>query len=192
VSAIVLSVLLQGTSTARAASVGEDELYSYLAAMSTAAASCDVQWFAGIFAPDIQIIFEDSGRRDTPSRRAYLDYWQALCRAGGGAEGGFRVTSSSHRVGDGVATMTFDMLKEYQLGLVHRRRVRVEVHQEYRLTRRGYEALQVRYLYQRSQYRDLADQRIVPWEEVQPIPPLTRLVRQLLGPWLLPADQRNP
>ena len=172
-----------------AAAVSEEELLVLMNALGDSLMSCDVAGLGSLLATDVQIIFVDDRETRSQTRRAFLSDWEAFCRSRGVPDEGFRVLNSSMTAGSQTATMRFTLTKEYQLGLVRRRRIKATLNQEFTVKETAQHRLEVKRLYERSEYRDLADDRIIPWEEAVPIPPLTRFTRLLLGRWLLPADR---
>lgn len=171
--------------------IAEDELYGFLAVFSDSFTGCDVNAVGGLFSPGLTITFVDSGRTEHPSRAAYLESLRELCRVES-PERGFKVVSSSTSAGGAMATMGTVITKQYQLGLVKRRRIEVTLHQELSVGRAARGRLEVTKLYERSEYRDLSQNgELIPCEDARPFLPLNRLQRMLLGSWLLPADREG-
>lgn len=191
-SLIAMAIGMAGSADVEAVMpIAEDELASYMTALGDMLTGCDVQGFGALMASSAQVTFVDSDRTDRLTRDEYLAFLQQFCKVQS-PERGFKELSASYNVGGPTATLHFVIAKNYQLGLVRRRRINVTLYQEILVERAAQERLLATRISQRSEYRDVADGRIVPWEDAQPILPLNRLHRLLLGSWLLPADREEP
>ncbi len=174
---------------ADASDVQPEELYVFIGAVSSTLQSCDVDGFAGFLARDAKFAFADSSRRTVhPTRKEYLDFLKRLCRSAG-PEPSFKTLSSSYNTGGSTPTIHLVLTREYQLGLIRRRRIKVIVDWRTTVRRKVGHRLEIARIFVREEYRDLKNNQIIPWEEAVPIPPLTRLQQMILGPWVLPGDR---
>ena len=194
---ILWSVVAAGVGLSAAAyatmPIVEQELAAYVNSLHAILGSCDIEEFGHHLTPDVEITFEDSGYRRHLTRRTYLNELRQLCRASS-PERGFTVEGGSYTSGGSSATVRFLLKKEYRTGLIRPQHIQATIDQETTVQRVGEQRLQVVRIYERTSYRDLRDDRLLPWEEGHPMPPLTQLQRWLihswLGPWLTPADRK--